>query len=129
MNIAIKNTVGIVEDGFCLVCENYFYLGALFLNKIAVVFYVVNARESVLFITEKLSVCLKVKNIRYYKSQPWGFADNILVGYFCEADGNTDIVMDEEELSMAKWIKRSEIPINTESFSLTWEMINSLVDK
>lgn len=72
---------------------------------------------------------IKVKNIKYYKSQPWGFADNILVGYFCEADGNTDIVMDEEELSMAKWIKRSEIPINTESFSLTWEMINSLVDK
>lgn len=66
---------------------------------------------------------IKVKNIRYYKSQPWGFTDNILVGYFCEAEGSTEISMDEEELSMAKWIDRTELPQNIESLSLTWEMI------
>ena len=27
-------------------------------------------------------VGLKVKNIRYYKSQPWGIVDDILMGFF-----------------------------------------------
>lgn len=72
---------------------------------------------------------LKVKNIRYYKSQPWGFTDNILVGYFCEVEGDIDISMDEEELSMAKWLDKSEIPANVESLSLTWEMIKVFADR
>ena len=29
-------------------------------------------------------VGLKVKNIRYYKSQPWGFDSNLLMGFFCD---------------------------------------------
>ena len=66
---------------------------------------------------------LKVKNIRYYKSQPWGFADNILAGYFCEVDGNPTIQMDQEELSVAEWIERDAIPVEPEDLSLTNEMI------
>ena len=66
---------------------------------------------------------LKVKNIRYYKSQPWGFADNILAGYFCEVDGDPTIRMDREELSVAEWFERDEIPVEPEDLSLTNEMI------
>ena len=66
---------------------------------------------------------LKVKNIRYYKSQPWGFADNILAGYFCEVDGDPTIRMDQEELSVAEWFQRDEIPVEPEDLSLTNEMI------
>lgn len=66
---------------------------------------------------------LKVKNIRYYGSQPWAFADNILAGYFCEVDGNDEIHMDTEELSLACWIKREEIPEEWNDLSLTNEMI------
>lgn len=29
---------------------------------------------------------LRVKNIRYYKSQPWSVVDDLLMGFFCEAD-------------------------------------------
>ena len=32
-------------------------------------------------------VGLKVKNIRYYKSQPWSFSSTLLCGFFCEVDG------------------------------------------
>lgn len=67
---------------------------------------------------------LRVKNIRYYKSQPWGFTDNILAGYFCEVDGDDKITMDEEELSVAEWVPRNEIPVNLEELSLTNEMIS-----
>ena len=51
-------------------------------------------------------VGLKVKNIRYYKSQPWSFSDALLVGFFCEVDGNAEIKMDTEELSAAEWFER-----------------------
>lgn len=67
---------------------------------------------------------LRVKNIKYYKSQPWGFTDNILAGYFCDVDGNDEITIDKTELSVAKWVPREEIPINLEELSLTNEMIS-----
>lgn len=66
---------------------------------------------------------LKVKNIRYYKSQPWAFADDILAGYFCEVDGDSTIIMDSEELSVAEWINREDIDIEPDDTSLTNEMI------
>lgn len=66
---------------------------------------------------------LKVKNIRYYGSQPWGFADNILAGYFCEVDGDLEVHMDEEELSSAAFFERGQIDVEYTDSSLTNEMI------
>ena len=66
---------------------------------------------------------IKVKNIRYYKSQPWGIAQDILVGYFCEADGDNEIRLDENELKYAQWIPRDEITLQPDSISLTNEMM------
>lgn len=66
---------------------------------------------------------LKVKNIRYYKSQPWSFTDTLLLGFWCEVDGNDNITMDEEELSVAEWITRDDIPTEYDGISLTNEMI------
>ena len=68
-------------------------------------------------------VGLKVKNITYYKSQPWGLADNILAGFYCEVDGDGTISMDEEELSVAKWVSREDILDDLGELSLTDEMI------
>lgn len=66
---------------------------------------------------------LKVKNIRYYKSQPWSFTDTLLFGFYCEVDGDDSITMDEEELSVAEWLSREEIPTTFDGISLTNEMI------
>ena len=68
-------------------------------------------------------VGLKVKNITYYKSQPWSFTDTLLFGFFCEVDGPSEIVLDEEELSVAEWFEREEIPVSEKTVSLTNEMI------
>ena len=68
-------------------------------------------------------VGLQVKNIRYYKSQPWGFAFNLLMGFYCEVDGDTRVTMDEEELSVAKWVDAREIGQEERNLSLTAEMI------
>ncbi len=68
-------------------------------------------------------VGLKVKNIRYFGNQPWAFTDTLLVGFFCELDGNDQITIDQDELSFAQWFTRDEIPKMTSMISLTNTMI------
>ena len=64
-----------------------------------------------------------VKNIRYYRSQPWGMAQDILVGFFCEADGDGVIKMDANELKYADWVRREDIVLQPNNLSLTNEMM------
>lgn len=68
-------------------------------------------------------VGLRVKNIRYYKSQPWGVAGNLSLGYFCDLDGEDAIRLDENELSMAGWYHREALPAEDDGISLTREMM------
>lgn len=68
-------------------------------------------------------VGLKVKNIRYYKSQPWAFSDTLLMGFYCDLDGNDAITLDREELAVAEWFEREDIPVEPSRDSLTNEMI------
>ena len=68
-------------------------------------------------------VGLEVKNIRYYKSQPWSFSESLLAGFFCELDGNDQIRLEEDELAMADWYEREEIPTRPNNITLTNEMI------
>lgn len=71
---------------------------------------------------------IRVKNIRYYKSQPWGTASDILVGYFCEVEGDDTIHRDNDELKFAEWLKRDEIELQPDEFSLTNEMMKRFKD-
>lgn len=71
---------------------------------------------------------VKVKNIRYYKSQPWGMAQDMLAGFFCEADGDGEIHMDENELKYAEWVKREDIVLQPNDLSLTNEMMKLFKD-
>ncbi len=68
-------------------------------------------------------VGLSVKNIRYYKSQPWGYSGTILAGFFCDVDGDTSLNIDESELSSASWQTREEIQGQPDDYSLTNEMM------
>lgn len=66
---------------------------------------------------------LEVKNITYYKSQPWGVAGDILSGYWCEVDGDPTLHMDASELGRAVWAGPDEIPGQPDDLSLTNEMM------
>ena len=70
-------------------------------------------------------VGLAVKNLRFYKSQPWSFTDTLLVGFWCEVDGDPAITLDRTELKEARWFNRAEIPLERtgDRTSLTGEMI------
>ncbi len=66
---------------------------------------------------------VKVKNVQYYKSQPWGVVSDLLLGYYCDVDGDDTITMDANELKYAEWVKREDIILQTNDDSLTNEMM------
>ena len=66
---------------------------------------------------------VRVHNIRYYKSQPWGMAQDLLVGFYCDADEESVIRMDPNELKYAEWVRREDIVLQPNNLSLTNEMM------
>ncbi|KIR01463.1 NADH pyrophosphatase [Lachnospiraceae bacterium TWA4] len=74
-------------------------------------------------------VGLKVKNITYYKSQPWAFSDTVLAGFFCQLDGLDQIQLDEDELQEAEFLHREDLPENKDDISLTAQMMEAFRTK
>lgn len=70
-------------------------------------------------------VGIRVKNVRYYKSQPWGFSDSIMIGFFAELEGSDQLTLQEEEISEAGWFCREDIPETPSSVSIAAEMIEA----
>lgn len=66
---------------------------------------------------------LEVDNIRYYKSQPWGVAGDILSGFWCDVVGDPTLHIDEDELGRAEWVGPDQIAGQPDDFSLTNEMM------
>jgi NAD+ diphosphatase len=64
-----------------------------------------------------------IKNLKYYKSQPWGFSSSILSGFFCQLDGDPTITMDKNELSEAIWLSYNDLPPADANIALTMEMM------
>lgn len=70
-------------------------------------------------------VGLKVKNIRYYKSQPWAFSDTVMIGFTAELDGDDTIRLQEEELSEAGWYTRDQMEDYSPCISVGHEMMRA----
>lgn len=69
-------------------------------------------------------VHLPIKNIRYHGSQPWGFAGNIMVGFWADLDSEDEtVILDRSELDEGVWLSREEIPVEETPVSLTHTMI------
>lgn len=76
-------------------------------------------------------VGLRVKNIRYYKSQPWGIsAGGLLLGFWCEVDGDDEIRLDHMELADGAWVTRDELreTYTDAGVALTGEMIAQFIE-
>lgn len=73
----------------------------------------------------KEEVGLNVKNVKFFKSQPWPFTDTILAGFFAELDGDDTITLQEDELSLGVWIDRKDITPEELKISLTGEMMEA----
>ncbi len=68
---------------------------------------------------------VRVKNIRYYKSQPWAFSSSMLAGFFADLDGSNHITVDTNELEEAMWVHRNDIPDQNLGVAMTAEMIDA----
>ncbi|KAF5042206.1 NADH pyrophosphatase [anaerobic digester metagenome] len=73
----------------------------------------------------KEEVGLKVKNLKFYKSQPWPFTDTLLAGFYAELDGDDTITLEEDELSLGVWVNKVDIPPAELNISLTSEMMEA----
>lgn len=73
----------------------------------------------------KEEVGLKVKNLKFYKSQPWPFTDTLLAGFYAELDGDDKITLEEDELSLGVWVNKVDIPPAELNISLTSEMMEA----
>lgn len=114
--------VGVIHDGKILVSQ---YRGG-FTDRYALIAGFAEVGET---IEETVArevyeeTHLHVKNLRYYKCQPWPFSESLLFGFYCELDGPDEIIIEEEELAMAKWVTPEEIFEKPDNFSLTNEML------
>lgn len=71
---------------------------------------------------------VRVKNIRYFGSQPWGCAGNLTLGYWAELEGGDALTVEESELCDARWFSRAEVPVPDDATSLTSAMIRAFAN-
>lgn len=72
---------------------------------------------------------LKIRDIKYFGSQPWGFVGNLMIGYTAWLDGEDDTIhRDEQELAVATWLRADEIPKTEDYNSLTRHMIRQFCE-
>ncbi|HAF30417.1 MAG TPA: NAD(+) diphosphatase [Bacteroidales bacterium] len=71
----------------------------------------------------KEEVGLDIKNIRYYKSQPWPLSASMMIGFVAEADENQVITIDPKEIAEAAWFTRGNLPKHSLNLSIAGEMI------
>jgi len=81
--------------------------------------------EQTVYREVKEEVGLKVKNLKFYKSQPWPFTDTLLAGFYAELDGDDTITLQEDELALGVWMNKEDIPPAELKISLTSEMMEA----
>lgn len=68
-------------------------------------------------------VGIKVKNIKYFGSQPWPFPDSLMVGFTAEyASG--ELKIDKEEILDALWFTADQLPLIPSSGSIARNLID-----
>ena len=71
-------------------------------------------------------VNIKVKNIKYFGSQPWPFPSQLMLGFSCEYESG-EIKVDKKEIAEANWYQAKNLPYVPPETSLSGKLINSFV--
>lgn len=73
----------------------------------------------------KEEVGLDIKNLKYYKSQPWPFSSSLMLGFTAEADDTQPIRVDEKEIKEAGWFERGNLPPHASGVSISGDLIEA----
>jgi NAD+ diphosphatase len=71
----------------------------------------------------KEEVGLDIRNIRYYKSQPWPYSGSMMIGFIAQADDTQPIRIDKQEIKDAAWFSRGNLPNHPIAISIAGEII------
>lgn len=69
----------------------------------------------------------RIKNIRYFGSQPWPYPSNLMVGFTAEWDGG-ELKLQESELRKGGWFTRETLPNIPGKVSLARKLIDAWLD-
>jgi NAD+ diphosphatase len=72
-------------------------------------------------------VGIKVKNIKYFGSQPWPFPDSLMIGFTAEYESG-EISVDGVEIDHAQWYRKDEIPEVPGTVSIAGHLIKWFVE-
>lgn len=70
---------------------------------------------------------IKVKNIKYFGSQPWPFPDSLMVAFICEYESG-ELKVDGVEISDADWYGVDELPVIPKGGSIARRLIDWFID-
>lgn len=66
---------------------------------------------------------ITIKNLRYFKSQPWPYPCGLMVGFFAEYESG-ELKLQESELSRGAWFNKNSLPTIPEKLSLARMLID-----
>ncbi|SMC72543.1 NAD(+) diphosphatase [Papillibacter cinnamivorans] len=70
---------------------------------------------------------IRIRNIRYFGSQPWPFPDSLMIGLTAEYDGG-ELKADGTELDDAGWFRADELPTVPGTVSIAGRLIRWFTD-
>jgi len=68
---------------------------------------------------------VRIRNLRYLGSQPWGLSGTLSLAFSAELDGPDTITWDREELAEACWVDRKDVPPVPNEESITMKIISA----
>lgn len=73
-------------------------------------------------------VGIKVKNVRYFGSQPWPFPDSLMIGFTAEYESG-EINIDKTEIADAEWFAPEKLPTVPGKMSIARELIDWFMER
>lgn len=73
-------------------------------------------------------VGLRVKNLRYFASQPWPFPHSLMIAFFAEHAGG-EIAIDQKEIEDAHWFDISGLPQLPAKISIARRLIDAALEE
>lgn len=71
---------------------------------------------------------ITIKNLRYFKSQPWPYPCGLMVGFFAEYESG-NVLLQDSELSKGGWFNKHNLPTIPEKLSLARMLIDTWLEE
>lgn len=71
---------------------------------------------------------LRIRNIRYFGSQPWPYPCGLMVGFFADYDGG-ELRLQRSELGYGGWFRRGSLPPIPDKLSIARKLIDSWAER